>query len=215
MSKFKGPMALVVLLGWFFLSGGAAGAYSLWRGETVAESSLFQDRGPIAFKKHDLITILIEEEAQATNEATLDTESKYNLKLQELELLINLLTDKSLGADEVIGTEGEYSAGKTLERDATSERGNQFKAKITGEVMEVLPNGNLLLEARKKITIDEEMHEIMLTGTVRPEHITSDYTVMSRYLANVDMSLQGEGPVTRNGARRGWLARIIDLVWPF
>jgi len=190
-------------------------AYSLWRGETAAESSLFRDRGPIAFKKHDLITILIEEETEATNEATMDSETQYNLKLQELNLLLTLLTDRNLGPDDAVGTEGEYSAGKSLERDASAEREQEFKARITGEVVEVLPNGNLILEARKKITIDEEMQEITLSGTVRPEHIKPDYTVLSRYLANVDMSLQGEGPVTRGGARRGWLARIIDIIWPF
>ncbi len=197
------------------LSGGRVAAYSLWRGETAAESSLFRDRGPIAFKKHDLITILIEEETEATNEATMDSETQYNLKLQELNLLLTLLTDRNLGPDDAVGTEGEYSAGKSLERDASAEREQEFRARITGEVVEVLPNGNLILEARKKITIDEEMQEITLSGTVRPEHIKPDYTVLSRYLANVDMSLQGEGPVTRGGARRGWLARIIDIIWPF
>ena len=197
------------------LSGGRVAAYSLWRGETAAESSLFRDRGPIAFKKHDLITILIEEETEATNEATMDSETQYNLKLQELNLLLTLLTDRNLGPDDAVGTEGEYSAGKSLERDASAEREQEFRARITGEVVEVLPNGNLILEARKKITIDEEMQEITLSGTVRPEHIKPDYTVLSRYLANVEMSLKGEGPVTRGGARRGWLARIIDIIWPF
>jgi len=215
MTRRRAAWALMILLGWFLLSGGRVAAYSLWRGETAAESSLFRDRGPIAFKKHDLITILIEEETEATNEATMDSETQYNLKLQELNLLLTLLTDRNLGPDDAVGTEGEYSAGKSLERDASAEREQEFKARITGEVVEVLPNGNLILEARKKITIDEEMQEITLSGTVRPEHIKPDYTVLSRYLANVDMSLQGEGPVTRGGARRGWLARIIDIIWPF
>jgi len=215
MTRRRAAWALMILLGWFLLSGGRVAAYSLWRGETAAESSLFRDRGPIAFKKHDLITILIEEETEATNEATMDSETQYNLKLQELNLLLTLLTDRNLGPDDAVGTEGEYSAGKSLERDASAEREQEFRARITGEVVEVLPNGNLILEARKKITIDEEMQEITLSGTVRPEHIKPDYTVLSRYLANVDMSLQGEGPVTRGGARRGWLARIIDIIWPF
>ena len=126
-----------------------------------------------------------------------------------------MLTDKKWGTYEVVGTEGEYTAGKSLERDATAERKDEFKARVTAEVVEVLPNGNLILEARKKVTINEEMQEIMLTGTVRPEHVMPDYSVMSRYLADVDMSLQGEGPVTRGGSRRGWLARIIDIIWPF
>jgi flagellar L-ring protein precursor FlgH len=215
MRRLGVPGALMILLGWFLLSGGVAGAYSLWQGEKVGDSSLFTDRGAVEFKKHDLITILIEEETEATNEATLESESKYNLKLQELDLLITLLTDKKWGTDDVVGTEGEYTAEKSLERDATAERKDEFKARVTAAVVEVLPNGNLILEARKKITINEEMQEITLTGTVRPEHVMPDYSVMSRYLANVDMTLKGEGPVTRGGSRRGWLARIIDIIWPF
>lgn len=206
---------MVLIVSSIFWGGIRATAYSLWRGEKASETSIVRNGGAIEFKTHDLITILVEEKSSTSNDATLKSDKTYDIKLQQLDDLITMLTDRKLGAEEVGGTEGTYTAEKKTDQKASAGRDDEFQARITAEVMEVLPNGNLLLEARKKLTIYDEQQEITLTGTVRPEHVKTDYTVLSRYLANAAIEIKGEGPVARGGSKRGWLARLLDFVWPF
>jgi flagellar L-ring protein precursor FlgH len=75
----------------------------------------------------------------------------------------------------------------------------------------VLPNGQLMLEARKRVTIGEERSELILTGRVRPEDVRSDNTVLSDRVADSHIQYRPKGAVA-DANKRGWLHRLFDFI---
>lgn len=98
--------------------------------------------------------------------------------------------------------------------DGETSRQSRLDATISAKVVEVLPNGNLVLESRKEIVINRENQILILRGIVRPEDIQSDNTVLSTKIADAKIYLLGDG-VIADKQGQGWLVRIIDKIWPF
>src|SRR5690606_1674482 len=55
-------------------------------------------------------------------------------------------------------------------------RGGSLNARMTAQVVDVLPNGNLLIEGRQTIIVNEEEQIIVVSGIVRPQDIAPDHT---------------------------------------
>jgi flagellar L-ring protein precursor FlgH len=87
-------------------------------------------------------------------------------------------------------------------------------ATISAKVVEVFPNGNLAVEGKREIYVNNEKKEILLQGIVRPRDIASDNSVLSTQVADAKIMLTGIGVVGEK-QRPGWLTRIFDGVWPF
>lgn len=96
----------------------------------------------------------------------------------------------------------------------STDRAGKLVGVITAKVVEVMPNGNLLIESRKNITINNEKQILILRGMVRPDDIALDNTVPSSRVADADIYFVGDG-VLQNKQRPGWLVRFLDKVWPF
>jgi flagellar L-ring protein FlgH len=96
----------------------------------------------------------------------------------------------------------------------TTNRTGNLVGTITAKVVEVMPNGNLLLESRKEITINKEKQILILKGMVRPDDIGTDNTILSSRVADAEVFFVGDG-VLQEKQRPGWLGRIVGAVWPF
>ena len=75
----------------------------------------------------------------------------------------------------------------------------------------VLPNGNLLIEGKRSIFINDEKKNIVITGIVRPEDISTDNTVSSSYVADAQITYEGFGPLT-DKTKPGFLSRVLDWI---
>src|SRR5690606_17676746 len=73
----------------------------------------------------------------------------------------------------------EIETGKKFKGDGKFDRSDEVTARITAEVIEVLPNGNLVLEARSMVTTNLEATIIRLTGICRPDDISAANTILS------------------------------------
>jgi flagellar L-ring protein precursor FlgH len=80
-------------------------------------------------------------------------------------------------------------------------------------VIEVMPNGNLIVEGRKEVTIDKEKRFIILSGIVRPEDIEVDNTVSSSKIADARIEYTGTGVIS-DKQRPGIYHRIFDWIYP-
>ncbi|MDW8294261.1 MAG: flagellar basal body L-ring protein FlgH [Aquificaceae bacterium] len=89
-----------------------------------------------------------------------------------------------------------------------------LSTKLAGRVMKVFPNGTLLVEAKKSITMRNVQREVVLRGIVRPEDIDSTNTVTSDRVANLEVFIDGKG-FAADGGSPGWLARIFAKLLPF
>lgn len=184
-------------------------------GERFGEDSLWGKRSLLAdekFEAHDLITIVIRESSKTST--SLETEYEKDGEFQ-------VAMSKALSIKETTGggltyepatkkPEIDISHGRKHEGKGEIEQDTKFEARITAEVIEILPNGDLVLEARKRVTISEERTELILTGRVRPEHV-KDYTVESDRVADVHIQYKPKGAVA-DANKRGWLHRLFDFV---
>lgn len=84
-----------------------------------------------------------------------------------------------------------------------------FTSTMSARVLEVLPNGNLLLEGKRTVHLQDERVEMILTGMVRPRDISSQNTVSSSRLADATIRYVTDGPIARD-QRRGLLTRMLN-----
>ncbi len=86
--------------------------------------------------------------------------------------------------------------------------------KIAASVVDIRPNGNLVIEARSEVQNDDEIWEQSLTGVVRRQSIGPDRTVRSDDVAERRIRIRKKGFV-HDATDRGWLTRWYDQVKPF
>ena len=98
------------------------------------------------------------------------------------------------------------------------EKNGEFTARITAIVMDVLPNGNLVIKGRREIKVDSETKVIEFSGVVRRYDVRADNTILSELVADARVSYTGEGQLTDTTERRGLgglIHRAIIWLWPF
>ena len=89
-----------------------------------------------------------------------------------------------------------------------------MSATISAKVVDLLPNGNLAIEGKREIYINNEKKEILLQGVVRPRDIAYDNSVYSTQVADAKVIYTGIGVIGEK-QRPGWMVRLFDIVWPF
>ena len=188
-------------------------AASLFTSETMADGTLYSDQ--VARRSGDLITILVQENT-SISEKNKTTAKRDNT----LQASVNLVP----GSNQLPSAVGQSSIGRLPAIDADSkkeftgqgdyENTGAVKATITARVLDVLDNGNLLIEGRRAVRVNEDTKTILITGVIRTADIRSDNTVLSEKLHNFQVSIVGEGPLTR-AQSQGILGTIADILWPF
>ena len=197
-------------------------AGSIWPGEN-ARNSLFTDNK--ARHVNDIVTIIIEESSSGSNSANTTT-ARDTETLAGISSLLGM--DRKIARSNKDLTDGEdiYTAGllpsiqvggsssNSLTGKGTTTRDSELQARITARVVEVLPNGNLNIEGKRRLAVNAEDQYIVISGTVRPEDITSDNVISSQYIADAKIVYTGKG-VVDDKMRPGWLTRVVDWAWPF
>ena len=93
-------------------------------------------------------------------------------------------------------------------------RTGSLSATITARIVDVLPNGNLAVEGKRELYVNNEKKEILVQGIVRQKDIAYDNSILSTQIADAKIIYTGIGVVGEKQSP-GWLARIVDIVWPF
>jgi flagellar L-ring protein precursor FlgH len=170
---------------------------------TVSEPS------PKDFRVHDLITIVVHEVSKNSTKADTKAEREYTLdaSLQDWLRLsdLNLRPDKQSRGDPKVGLsyEREFEGKGDIKREDT------LSARIQAKVIDVLPNGNLMLEATKKVSIDEETTTIVLSGICRSKDVGIDNSVLSSQVSDLDIRKYHKG-IARDATKRGLLSGLVD-----
>ncbi|MHC4992984.1 MAG: flagellar basal body L-ring protein FlgH, partial [Planctomycetota bacterium] len=102
--------------------------------------------------------------------------------------------------------------GKEFDGEGEYERRDDLTARITAEVIEVLPNGNLVLEARTSITNDEEGAVMKVTGICRAEDVSAANTVLSNQVHDLKVEKIHSGEL-RKANEKGILAKVLDFIF--
>ncbi|HYH00173.1 MAG TPA: flagellar basal body L-ring protein FlgH [Terriglobales bacterium] len=98
-----------------------------------------------------------------------------------------------------------------LQGQAQTASRSRLQTSVAGEVIAVLPNGNLVVEARRQLVMNNEKQTVLLRGVVRPGDVTPENTVISTQLSNLEVELRGKGVVSDATRRPNWAVRA--LMW--
>lgn len=186
-------------------------------GEVRVASLMFVEKPkPKDFAVHDQVTIIIDERSTASSEQTLDTKKDYdfNAALTKFPSLQAFLEGQIENGDSNTPAELAIKSKNKFKGEGEYERTDRFSARITAEVIDVKPNGVLVLEARKTIKKDEEAQTLVLSGNVRKEDVTDANTVLSTQLADLTIVSKNEGRV-RDAAKKGLIPRALEAIFNF
>jgi len=182
---------------------------SIWQANSASLTEDFKAR-----RKGDIVTILIVETASASKAAKTDTSRATTVNagipnfmgLESAGILKNNLGDLSKLINASV--DSKYAGAGSTSRQET------LNATISAKVIDVLANGNLLIEGRRNIKVNNEDQIIIVEGTVRPSDIGPDNIVSSSFVADARISYTGKGIISDRQSP-GWLMNIVDKVWPF
>lgn len=152
----------------------------------------------------DIVTVMLEEKTQAKKSASADLDKSTDLSMDPLMLGGKALT---IGERDL---SYELSNGNKFAGSTSADQSNSIQGSITVEVIEVLPNGNLLVRGEKWLTLNTGDEYIRLSGTLRPDDITQDNTVPSTRIANARIQYSGTGD-RQDVQEQGWLARFFNV----
>ncbi len=178
---------------------------SLWKSGGY-QSDLFCD--PKARFVNDVVTIRVLETTQAV--ASADASSVRDTSL-------SAGFDNLFGAEKLISEMPTMVSGKSgsnFEGKGATSRVTTLQTSLTARVTDVLPNGYLVVEGKREISVNNENQSIILRGIVRPQDIQPDNTVFSSAVAQMSVRVQGRGAVSQP-IKPGWLYRILNGVLPF
>lgn len=205
--NFLTSLIFLILFIAVLVSAPLANADSLFDARRV---SMFQDNR--AKSVGDILTIIIVENTSATNKGS----SKFDKKISmdggvRVEGVFDYLFPdffqpfEPLKSLEVDPSEKFDGSGET-----TSD--NNFSTRMTATVIEVLPNGNLVVEGSRSIKVNEEDQELVLRGVIRPIDVTPANTILSSCIADAEIFYKGKGPIGRRN-KPGILSQIFNWVF--
>lgn len=172
---------------------------------------------PKEYKVHDQITIIINENSKQKSDQSLDTKKTSDVTgaLNATIDPLKLVTDGQLSQGDNNGTVLlDADAKRSFKGDGASSRDDQYTDRISATVLDVKPNGVLVIEARRVLQYDKDIKTVVVSGSCRTEDITQQATIQSNQLADLIVTVTHDGPVG-DAANKGWLTRFFEVIFPF
>ncbi|MEW6250004.1 MAG: flagellar basal body L-ring protein FlgH [Planctomycetota bacterium] len=169
-------------------------------------------REPEKIKVNDLITVIVRESKTAITDARAESKKQWKFD-SSLTNWIRLDEDHNLvpAAFEEGTPAATFDYKNDYKTDGRYDRRDELTTRITVRVIDVKPNGNLVLEGRDEIRMDEDGYTITLIGECRARDVTPENTVLSTQVTNRQVIVNGKGSI-RDATRRGLIQRALDFL---
>jgi len=157
----------------------------------------------------DIVTVILNETAQASRISGLSTERASS----------NSVIGPSQASALFPGSgffDGVNTDGSTISSSGSGTAGQSasLSGSISVVVIDVMPNGNLVVFGEKQLGLNEGSEMIVVKGVIRPDDIMPNNTVLSTRLANAQFSYSGVGERAR-ATKAPWGVDLLLSVWPF
>ena len=163
---------------------------------------------------HDLVTIIVSEVSKNSTKATTKSDREYSIEAALEDWLRlsggSLRPDRQSRGDPKV----KLNFNKEFEGKGDIKREDTVTARIQAEVIDVMPNGNLVIESTHSVTTDEETTTITLSGICRSEDVSANNTILSSQLAHLDLQKHHTG-VARDATKPGFISGLLDFLCPF
>ncbi len=186
-------------------------------GLTLQRTSWFYEPPPEPrpVRRYDIVTVIVDEKSVVISEGDIDRKKKAHLSaaLTDWVLLRNMTMfpdPQSAGVPEVAG-----KLDKKYKADAKFESRDSMIFRVAVTVVDIRPNGNLVVEGTRYIQNNDEEWEYSLSGEIRPEDLNKQTnSVRSENVADLRIIKRETGHV-RDSYRRGWLQKVLDQFQAF
>jgi len=182
------------------------------------ETTWFEDMR--ARRVGDLITVKLVEKTEGSKEANSEVKKTQDLSISNPTILGSTPQFNVPGIVPLASNNGNTLAttlGSTssFKGEGDADQSNELSGSVTVTVVEVLPNGYLVVRGEKRIGINQGNEYVKLSGIVRPSDIDSTNTVESTKIGDATILYVGDGAVA-DASVMGWLTKFfISAIMPF
>jgi flagellar L-ring protein precursor FlgH len=186
-------------------------ANSLWR---PGSRAFFKDQR--ASEVGDILTVVVDIEGEkaeldnATSRTRGASESAGVPAMLGLESSLGHILPDGVDPSALasVDTDSTHSGTGSIEREET------INIRLAAVVLQVLPNGNLVIAGRQEVRVNAELRELAVTGVIRPQDIRSDNTINWDKIAEARISYGGRGTISDVQQPR-YGQQIFDIIFPF
>jgi flagellar L-ring protein precursor FlgH len=183
----------------------------------AAPGSIWTDSGRLtrmttdvrAMRPHDLIQVVVAENLAASTDGTVKNSRASNATSGISGLIGTLKVGNAL---QNIITQNSSSG---LNAQGTSATDSSLSTTFGGQVVEVLPNGMLVVEAARQVEFSQQTQTILLRGLVRPEDISQQNQVLSTAISSLELEVRGKGIINDYTHRQNALVRFLQQLLIF
>lgn len=203
----KKSLITILALTSFTMCVKAESLFTLGASQTYAPIPKSLYGGVQARSVGDLISIIMDETVSVTNSLGY-TSAKKSTTTDNFSKFFNTVLGRNLINDNL----GTFGGSNDVKNAAAATNKITFGDKIAVQVIQQMPNGNLVVQGKKTLVNGNERSDLIVTGVVDPRWITSTGQVYSKYVANLQFAMSGRGSISRNG-NEGIINRFIKYLF--
>jgi len=162
-----------------------------------------------AVRLHDVVSIVVTESLAASTDGQVKNSRASNASSGLTSLFGALKSSNAL--QNLAG----MTAASGLSAQGQSTTNSSLTTTFGGEVVDVLPNGMLVVQATRQLTFSQQTQLIKLRGLVRPEDVSSQNQVLSTAMTDLELEVTGKGIVNDSTYRQNPLVRFLEKLLVF
>jgi flagellar L-ring protein precursor FlgH len=171
---------------------------SLWTGQSALGDFSADYK---AHHLNDTITIQVAVQTTATQSGTVDSERSFTSS----SAITGIMGRTPAATNPLLSG----SSSSALKGQGSTASNTLFQTNLTGQVIAVLPNGNLVVEAAREIYMNNQHENVIVRGMIRPGDIGPNNTVLSSSLSNLEIEMKGKGIISDGVRPPNFIARAV------
>lgn len=162
-----------------------------------------------AFRIHDVVMIVVGESLTASTDGQVKNSRASNANSAITSLFGAIKSSNAL--QNLLGANA--ASGLTAQGQSTTD--SSLSTTFGAEVLDVLPNGMLVVQATRQLTFSQQTQLIKLRGLVRPEDVSNQNQVLSTAMTDLELEVTGKGIVNDSTYRQNPLVRFLEKILVF
>jgi flagellar L-ring protein precursor FlgH len=204
-------LAMLIAVVGLFVCLNSVGADSLWERRNPYYTDMNWDKN--ARRVGDSVTITLNETTNFQGQET-RTLKKNTINQANAAMSGNFAQGKQLSHSFSGALTSNWNSDRELNGTSNLQSNRNLIDNMAVQVVQVMPNGNLVVEGFRTRVVLGEQRTIRVSGIIRPENIGPNDAIQSQFVANFTIEYFGKG-VETSYINHGWLGRVMNKLWPY